>query len=302
MLVPRALRPGDTIALVAPSSPFEAVLGFRGLGFLATRYKLLFDRELFSRTGYLAGDDARREAELRRALETPGVAAVLAARGGYGASRFVHTRIDWSILREQPRWIVGFSDITALHVEAARAGVASMHAPHLTSLGRSDHATRQSVVSALEAPLASRAFVGLGVLRSGTARGPLFGGNLTLLHACAAAGRLSIPEGAILFIEDVTERPYRIDRMLATLRVGGHFSRLGGVVVGEFTACDPGPDRVTTRDVLETHLGSLGVPVLDGLPAGHGLRNEPLVLGAEVALDASGTTGSLRVGDDAAQR
>ncbi len=295
MIVPPALRPGDTVAIVAPSSPFEAVLGWRGLGFLASRYRLLFDRELFSRTGYLAGNDARREAELSRALHDPRVAVILAARGGYGASRFVHDKIDWSALRARPKWIVGFSDVTALHVEASRVGVASLHACHLTSLGRSDAHARDALVRALEAPEAPRVFDGLRVVTKGHARGPLFGGNLTLLHACAAAGRLLVPEGAILFVEDVTERPYRIDRMLATLAVGGHLARVAGVALGEFTSCDPGPDRVTVRAVLEERLGALGVPVVDGLPVGHGRDNEPLLLGADAVLSAS-TTGEFRVG------
>lgn len=251
---------------------------------------------MFSREGYLAGSDARREEELRLALADPDVSAIVAARGGYGASRFVHDRIDWSVLAQHPKWIVGFSDITAIHVEASRVGVASLHACHVTSLGRSDASARDGLVSVLEAPEARRTFEKLRVVVGGEARGPLFGGNLTLLHACAAAGRLSVPEGAILFLEDVTERPYRIDRMLATLDVGGHLRRAAGVVLGEFTSCDPGPDRVTVTAVLEERLRSLGVPVVDGVPSGHGIRNEPLALGLDAEIVTHGSTGSLRVG------
>jgi muramoyltetrapeptide carboxypeptidase len=223
VLFPPPLKRGDTIAVIAPSSPFEHVLGWRGLGFLAERYRLRFDRRaLFARRGYLAGEDGARRDALGRALEDPDVAAILAARGGYGANRFVHG-VDFAGLRARPRWIIGFSDITALHVEASRVGVASLHACHLTALGRSDGRARAGLLQALEDPLGTRVFDGLrAIVAPGRAEGPLFGGNLTMLHACAAAGRLVVPEGAIVFLEDVTERPYRIDRMLTTLAVGGH--------------------------------------------------------------------------------
>ena len=294
-IVPPALRPGDLIAVVAPSSPFEPVLAWCGLGWLARRYRVRFTRGLFARDGYLAGSDARRRDELVDAITDPEVRAVLAARGGYGASRFVHA-VDWGALAASPRWIVGFSDITALHVEAARAGVASLHGPHLTSVGRGDARARSALIAALEEPLAPRVYEGLAVLYEGVATGPLFGGNLAILHACAAAGRLRVPAGSVLLLEDVTERPYRVDRMLATLAVGGHLERAAAVVLGDFTQCDPGADGVTVEHVLREALGKLGVPVLSGVPVGHGLRNDPVVLGGMARVEARGREGRLRLG------
>ena len=295
MIFPPALRPGDTVAVVAPSSPFEATLAWVGLGRLAERYRLRFSRGMFARQGYLAGSDERRRDELAAALSDPDVRAILAARGGYGASRFVHA-IDWSLLAKSPKWVVGFSDVTAIHVEAARVGVASIHGPHVTALGRADARTSDGLFSTLESPRAERVFEALTTLRTGTAEGPLFGGNLTLLHACAASGRLVVPEGAILLIEDVTERPYRIDRVLTTLDVGGHLRRASGIVVGDFTSCDPGPDRVTVRDVLHERLSGLGIPVVLGAPIGHGVRNDPVVLGAAARGEAAGESGRFVVG------
>jgi muramoyltetrapeptide carboxypeptidase len=293
MRLPPALEPGDAVAVIAPASPFEHVLAWRGLGWLAERYDVRFDRGLFARRGYLAGDDGRRRAELERALSSPEVKAIIAVRGGYGASRFVHT-IDFEAFARTPKWIVGFSDVTALHVEAARVGVASLHAPHVTALGRSDAATRAAFVDALERPSARPPLLGLETIVAGAHRGPIVGGNLALLHACAAAGRLAIPRGAILFLEDVTERPYRIDRMLTTLAVGGHFDGVGAFALGEFVQCDPGPDRITVAAVLADRLGALGVPVVAGLPVGHGLRNEPLVFGLDATLDARREGASLQ--------
>jgi muramoyltetrapeptide carboxypeptidase len=282
--------------VVAPSSPFEPVLAWVGLGFLAKRYRIRFDRGLFSRAGYLAGSDERRRAELALALEDPSVKAIVAARGGYGASRIVHD-LDFEALRCSPRWIVGFSDITALHAEAWRVGVCSLHASHVTSLGRGDAVLRSSFIRALEAPFAETAFRGLATLRPGRAEGPLVGGNLTLLQACAAAGRLTLPDGCVLLLEDVTECPYRIDRMLTSLEAGGHFAHVAAFVLGEFFRCDPGPDGVRAEDVVRDRLARLGVPVVAGLPVGHGRRNEPVVFGARARVDAAASgSATVRIG------
>lgn len=286
MIFPSALRPGDLVAVVAPSSPFEHVLAWVALGWLAERYRVRFTRGMFTRAGYLAGSDARRRDELRGALVDPEVRAILAVRGGYGASRFVHA-MDFGVLARAPRWLIGFSDITALHVEAARAGVASIHGPNLTALGRSDARTREAFLQIVEHPRGPRVYRGLGVLQEGAAEGPLFGGNLAMLHACAAAGRLRVPEGAVLLLEDVTERPYRVDRMLANLATAGHLARAGAVLLGDFLQCDPGPDQVTVDEVLQDHLSRLDVPVVRGVPVGHGPRNDPMVLGWRARVEAS---------------
>jgi muramoyltetrapeptide carboxypeptidase len=282
--VPPPLAPGSTIAVVASSSPFDRALGLRGLGVLSRRYRVRFTRRIFERTGYLAGDAEARLAELERALYDDDVAALVAARGGYGASQLVH-HVDWSVLRARPKWIVGFSDVTALHLEATHVRVASLHAPHLTAFGQGWSATHEAVFAALERPF-HRAFDGLDVLCAGAAAGPLVGGNLTLVHAQAAAGRLALPRGAVVLLEDVTERPYRIDRMLTTLLAGGHLAGAAAFVLGEFTDCGPGPDGVTLERVLRATLGQLGVPVLSGAPVGHGRRNEPVVLGAHAEVEA----------------
>jgi muramoyltetrapeptide carboxypeptidase len=295
VIFPPALRPGDLVAVVAPSSPFEHVLAWVGLGWLASRYRVHYTRGLFARDGYLAGSDARRRDELAAALAHPDVRAVIAARGGYGASRFAHT-LDWTALAAQPRWIIGFSDVTAFHVEAARAGVASVHGPHLTGFGRGDARARAAFVATLEDPLGERVYDGLHAVREGAAAGPLFGGNLALLHACAASGRLRVPPGSVLLLEDVTERPYRVDRALATLVAGGHLDGVAAVVLGDFTQCDPGPDGVTVEQVLRAGLLPLGVPVVSGLPVGHGTRNDPVVLGVTARVEARGGHGRVVLG------
>ena len=291
MIAPPPLRPGDTVAVVAPSSPFDRALFWRGVGWLAERYRVRVGRDALTRTGYLAGSDERRLDELARALAS-GARAVIAARGGYGLGRIAH-RIDWRSFAASPTWLVGFSDVTALHVEAAAVGVASLHGPMACSLGRGDERARRATLDALEAPLAPRRFAGLVGWRGGRASGPLCGGNLAVLHACAAAGRLRLPDGGVVLLEDVGERPYRVDRMLTGLAVGGHLARASAIVLGEFTDCLPGPDGVTVGEVLRERLASLGVPLLAAAPFGHGARNLPVTLGAEAHVDADAGTLSL---------
>jgi muramoyltetrapeptide carboxypeptidase len=278
-VIPAPLAPGDMIAVVAPSGRFRADDLWRGLAWLRARYVVRLRPGVLDRDGYLAGTDERRRDELVRALGDPEVKAIVAVRGGFGASR-VCDDLPWDVLARHPRWIVGFSDVTALHVMAWRAGVASVHGPTVTGLAPQIPVVRDAWLSALERPRTPRAWSGLRVLRRGEARGPIVGGNLALLHAMAAAGRLVVPEGAVLAMEDVTEAPYRVDRMLTSLLVGGHLSRASAIVFGAFERCEPGPDGRTVGEVLEERTRSLGIPVVAGAPFGHAPHNEAFVLGA----------------------
>lgn len=246
-----------------------------------------FRPDLFSRKGFLAGTDERRRRELDEALADTEARAVIAARGGYGLTRIVHA-VGWRSLLAHPKWLVGFSDITALHVEAARLGVASLHAPNVAGLGRGDASTRSAWTEALEAPGAARTLTDLRAWRRGTATGPLFGGNLTVLFHCHAAGRLAIPSGAVLLLEDVSEPSYRLDRMLSALLVSGALDRVAAVVVGSFTDCGPGRHGVPTEAVLRERLGELGVPVVAGAPVGHGRQNVPVHLGYTAEVTSEG--------------
>jgi len=259
-------------------------LVLRGIGFLGERYRVEFDWSIFERAGFLAGPDSRRLEELDRALNDPTLGAIVAARGGYGLTRIAHLA-DYGALLRHPKWLVGFSDITALHVEAAALGVATMHGPNAAALGRSDAWTQQRFVRALESPTARMVFTGLKTLRGGVARGRLAGGNLSLLFACQATQRLRLPDGAILAIEDVTESAYRVDRMLSALLASGTLDRISAVVVGDFTDC-PDSHGVSVQSVLEERLAAIDVPVVSGLCFGHGRYNEFVPLGIEAELDA----------------
>jgi muramoyltetrapeptide carboxypeptidase len=276
--IPPPLAPGDALVVVAPSSPFPRAELWRGLAWLRTRYRIRIAPDVLERDGYLAGSDDRRRAELARALAHPETKAVVAVRGGYGVLRVVD-ELGWSEFARRPKWLVGFSDVTALLAMAWRAGVAAVHGPNVTGLAAASPAVRAAWLASIERPTASRVWRGLRVIHGGEARGVLVGGNLAIVHAMAAAGRLAVPEGAILALEDVTEAPYRVDRMLTALRLGGYLDRVSAVVFGGFDRCGPGPDGRTIDEVLEERTRSLGIPVLGQAPFGHGPQNEAFVLG-----------------------
>lgn len=285
LIRPPSLRPGDRVVVVAPSSPFPRSELLAGLGWLRDRYDVRIASAAFAREGFLAGSDDRRAGELGAAMESPEVKAIVAARGGYGVTRITE-RLPWAALRAHPKWLVGFSDITALHVGALTAGVCSIHAPNVTGLWRASPADRLAFMRALEVPEGAAPMSGLSPVRAGDAKGTVVGGNLSLLAAVAAAGPLPIPDGAIWLLEDVTERPYRIDRLLTALVP--HLRRAGAVVFGEFDKCDAGPDGVTVEDVLRDRASAWSAPTYAGAPFGHGTQNRAFVVGAQAEL-RSGT-------------
>lgn len=279
----RFLGPGARVQVIAPSSPFPPDDLKQGVARLAARYRVGHDASLFERHGYLAGTDTRRLTELQRAIDDPTLDAIFAARGGYGATRLLEG-LDLSALAAHPKLLVGFSDITALHAQWSRAGFGSIHGPMVAALGRGSEDQLTRVIDAVEGRYA-RELTGLRTLVDGHGTGPLLGGNLAVISALIGTPFMPDLRGAVLLLEDVGERPYRIDRMLTSLRQSGALRAISGVLLGAFTKAEPGPDGVTVEDVLRDRLGSLGVPVLAGAPVGHIDGNEPVALGAVVTLD-----------------
>lgn len=287
--VPPPLAPGDHVALVAPSGPFERAAFEQGVALLTERgYVCRYDEGIFARDGYLAGDDARRERELLAALADPRVKAIIAARGGFGATRLL-PRLSVDAVRAAGKALVGFSDITALHALWARAGLASLHAAMVAKVGGLEPPLQQRWLLALEGQRVP-ALEGLSTLVPGTVEGRLVGGNLAVLAALVGTPFAPPLDDAVLFLEDVGERPYRIDRMLTTLTHAGWFERVRGVAFGAFCEAAPGSDGVTARDVLVRKAEALGLPCVADVPAGHVDDNHELPLGERVVLDAAAGT------------
>ncbi len=292
MLPPLRLGPGARVAVIAPSSPFDVAAFEVGVARLRTRYDVTFRDDLLSKSGYFAGDDARRHAELDAALADPDVRAIVAARGGYGAARLL-ARLDVAAVRAARKLLVGFSDVTALHALWARAGVRSLHATMVCGLGADGRTDRELArwIGAAEGEIPPE-IRGLQPLTRAVRRatGPLLGGNLAVLAALVGTPHLPPLDGAVLFLEDVGERPYRVDRMLTHLRLAGVLERVAAVVLGTFTDAAPGRDGVTVDDAIAGCLAGLDVPVLAGVPAGHVADNLELPLGARVVVDPEAGT------------
>lgn len=291
-VLPSRPRPGDRVAVVAPSGPVDpdaldtGIAWLRGLGL-----DVRIGAHVHDRWGYLAGSDADRAADLTEAWCDPDVAAVLCARGGYGAARLLD-RLDWAALRaatvRRPGWLHGSSDITALHTAfRTRLGVATSFGPMVATLLAdpdpvTDAVTRRAL---LDAPGA----VGGGYpLVGGRARGVLTGGNLSLLVSLLGTGHAPPPaDGAVVLLEDVGEKPYRVDRMLTHLLMAGALDGAAGIALGSWTDCGEPAEMAA---VLAERLGGLGVPVLAGLPVGHGSPQHTVTLGAPVVLDTDSGT------------
>jgi muramoyltetrapeptide carboxypeptidase len=270
------------VRVIAPASPFSRQQFDAGVARLRARYHVSFEPDIFAVEGYFAGSDARRLRELSNALSDSSVDAIVAARGGYGATRLLeHIRVD--DVRDARKLLVGFSDLTALHALWARAGLRSLHAPMVAGLGRAPLSHVERWIAATEGALAPP-LVGLRTLSPGKAEGPLLGGNLAVLSALLGTPFMPPLQGAVLFLEDVAEAPYRVDRMLTSLR----HAALGvaGIAVGQFSGCRPREDGRRVEEVLEDRLGDLGIPVLARIGAGHVDDNLELPFGALVRLDA----------------
>jgi muramoyltetrapeptide carboxypeptidase len=244
---------------------------------------VVHDEGLFATKGYLAGDDDRRIRELIRAIEDPSVDGIVAARGGYGATRLLDA-ISPELVARHPKVLVGFSDVTALHALWARARVRSLHGSMVAALGRAPEALVPRWFAAVEAGLPPRV-EGLESIQGGRADGPLLGGNLAVLAALVGTPHAPPIDGSILFIEDVGERPFRVDRVLTSLRQAGWLARVAGIAVGRFTDCD-GADGWSIEDVVRERLEGLGIPVVRGVPSGHVEDNLELPFGAPTTLDA----------------
>jgi muramoyltetrapeptide carboxypeptidase len=282
---PRALRRGDRVAVVAPAGPFERECLETGLGFLAQRYRVQSDPRLFERHRYLAGQDSRRLAELVAALSDPEIGAVFCARGGYGAMRLLG-RLPALPTHGALKPLIGFSDITALHQWLQRQGVISIHGPGVTQLGRLSDTARERLYGLLESAAPAAALHGTSTLVAGTAEGPLLGGNLSVFTRLLGTPWLPALQGAVLLLEDVGERPYRLDRMWTHLELAGVFRQVSGIVLGSFTGCEEKGADYSSDEVLRELAAGTGLPCAAGFPIGHGDRNDPVPLGARVRLEA----------------
>jgi muramoyltetrapeptide carboxypeptidase len=288
---PPRLVPGARVAVVAPASPVPRVDFDAGAAILGARYQLVHDERLFARRGFLAGDDDARLGELQRALDDPSLAAIFCARGGYGILRILQ-RLDGTRFQAAPRPIIGFSDVTALHAWAARLGVGAIHGPVVTQLGKVPAEDVAALWPLLESPEPPNPVENLHTLVGGSAEGRLAGGNLEMISRLVGTPWAIDFDDTILLLEEIGERPYRIDRALTQLIAGGALAGVRGAVVGSLTDCGKPEDDPGAAAVVAERLTSLGIPVVTGAPIGHGPRNRPVPIGARARIDAQQSGGA----------
>ena len=291
---PPALRRGDRVAVLAPASPIDREVFERGIAELRDiGFEPVFDDRVLAAAGYLAGPAAQRAAAFQQAWEDPDIAGIVAVRGGYGSAQLLPL-LDAAALRGAAKPVLGCSDLTALLVYlTSGCGVVSFHGPMLVNLARGAQGyDRSSLLGCLSVrePLGPLRPPGVEVIRRGTARGVLLGGTLTLLLASLATPfAFAPPDGYVLFLDDVGERPYRIDRMLTQLRQSGLLGAASAVVCAEFPGCGDETGR-NARSVCTELLADFPGPVLFGFPSGH-TRGPALTLPfgvtVTVAADAS---------------
>jgi muramoyltetrapeptide carboxypeptidase len=310
VIKPRRLRPGDTIGLIEPATAsddaFQLTLVEEAV--IAMGLKPRRAPNMPARHGYLGGTDEARAADLNAMFRDPEVKAIFAVRGGWGSARMLPL-LDWPMIRANPKLLLGFSDITALHMAiAAKGGFVTLHGPnagsawgkssveHFRALAFDGAAPLLTNPKGNEDRLAQRLWR-TQTIGKGSARGRLLGGNLTVLTALAGTEYLPDFAGSILFLEDVDEAEYRIDRMLTQLGQAGVLNKVAGVVFGQCTNCTGSTSGryggFTITDLLTHHLGRLGVPAYQGAWFGHITDQFTLPVGGMAEIDAD--AGTIRI-------
>ncbi len=281
---PKPLQPGDSVRVISPSGALREVGAFyRGIKIWQDQgYRVELSPDFDQKWGYLAGTDDQRRSQFRAALNDPDCRAIVCARGGYGGTRLLE---DWAWGSPDPKWLIGFSDITSLLWSLCQTGTLGVHGPLLTTLAQEPPWSIQRLFQAVTGR-------SLGVLEGngwggGHASGLLLPGNLTVATHLLNTVHQPACEGVILALEDVSEAPYRIDRMLTYWRMCGALSAIAGLALGRFSQCQP-PSHLpsfTVDEVLRDRLGDLGIPVVSDLPFGHDGVNAALPMGIPVRLD-----------------
>ena len=287
---PSFLTPSDQIRILSPSGTINpdyidgAIKVLSGWGLTVTE-----GNSARSEYGRFAGTKEQRTADLQIALDDPSVKAILCSRGGYGLAQIID-RIDFTAFKNSPKWLIGFSDISILHNTISNLGIASIHGimgMHLSKLPV-DSAQVQNLKNILFGKLPVYNIPDEPNNRTGKAQGILIGGNLSVLIGLRGSKFDLKYQNAILFIEDVGEKPYQIDRLLQNLRLSNILGQLSGLIVGQFSECEEDPSMMQTmQEIVLTAVNEYNYPVCFNFPAGHVDYNLPIILGEKVSLNVS---------------
>ena len=289
MITPPYLKKGDKIAIVSTARKVSkaemqpAILLLNEWG-----YEITLGQNLFRELNQFAGTDEERTADFQQALNDPTVKAILFARGGYGTVRIID-RIDWSVFKENPKWLIGFSDVTVTHSHVHRLGIETLHAPMAFNLAKSAKEAKYNLGNILKGEMPVYEIpesIYSDLNRPGEAAGQLVGGNLSILYSLLGSSSNIDTSGKILFLEDLDEYLYHIDRMMMALKRAGKLYKLAGLVVGGMNDMKDNKVRFnkTAEEIISEAVAEYTYPVLYGFSAGHIRNNLPLVFGKNVVL------------------
>jgi muramoyltetrapeptide carboxypeptidase len=284
---PPLLKSGDSIMIVAPAGFLLDSTSIDAGVLLAKSWGLhvVVGKNVFKRHNHFAGTDMERLSDFQTALNDKSIKAIWCARGGYGSVRIID-QIDFSEFLKQPKWLVGFSDITALHEHIHNLGVASIHATMAGGIKTATEASKESLYKSLFGKSLSYVIEADTLNKKGSAKGVLVGGNLAMIDSMIGSKSEINTDGKILFIEDIDENLYRVDRMMYTLKRNGSLKKLKGLIVGDFTY-DVAKDTLfggSHKEIILNAVKEYNYPVLFSFPAGHIKDNRALIFGKETTL------------------
>jgi muramoyltetrapeptide carboxypeptidase len=292
MIYPPFLQPGDKIALVSVAGNISRETVGKAAELLKEEgFVVETGAHAFDVLNMYAGTDPDRADDMQKALDDPGVRAILFTRGGYGSLR-TFMLLDWTGFHRQPKWLIGFSDITVFHSYLSKEGIASVHGV-MTSYFFEHEMRTSSLDKTLELLRGTPQEYRLAphpLNIHGTCSGELAGGNLSILYSLRGTALDLSLDGKVLFIEDIQEFDYHIDRMMMNLKFGGVLAKLSGIIVGYFTETKSGsiPYGMEAYEIIREVVSGYGYPVIFGFPAGHELPDYPLLMGGHVQMEVSG--------------
>lgn len=284
--IPDYLSKGDTIGIVCPSGFLQADKAATCIRVLKEwGYKVKVGKTLGNQFHYFAGTDEERRQDLQEMLDNPEIKAILCGRGGYGMSRIIDS-LNFTKFRKSPKWIIGYSDITLLHAHLyTKFNIASFHSPMAAAFNDGEYANEyiQTLRKGLKGNRLSYKSSGHSFNRPGKASGELIGGNLSLVAHMIGSASAYQTKGKILFLEDVGEYIYNIDRMLIQLERSGMFNQLAGLIIGGFTEMKDTlvPFGATVEEIIQERIAKYSFPVCFGFPVSHATENYPLKVGVK---------------------
>jgi len=290
MIKPPSLIKGDAIGLVAPARQVSEAEMQAAINIFKQRgYRPVVGQHLYDAEHQFAGSDDVRTADMQQMIENPEIKAIVAARGGYGCVRLVD-KLNFDPLLACPKWLVGYSDLTVFHSHFSRIGLQSLHASMPINFAENSPESLQSLFDAMEGQTIHYQWPTASLNRSGKAVGPLVGGNLSVLYSLLGSRSFPDTRNCILFLEDLDEYLYHIDRMMMALKRAGALQNLSGLIVGGLHKMHDNniPFGKSAEEIIHQAVDEYGFPVAFGFPAGHQTDNRALVLGAEVKMSVGG--------------